>query len=73
MAKKVPGRKKVAALILDRLGQIEDRLESLGDRIGALEQRIDSLASEKVRRDHRDARMEERRISYERRFDMYED
>lgn len=71
MGKKVPGRKKVGALILDQLGRLEDRLEALSDRMGVLEQRIDLLTTQTARRDHRDARMEARR--FERRDDMYED
>ncbi|WP_127091744.1 hypothetical protein [Aquabacter cavernae] len=73
MGKKAPGKKKVGALILDRLAQLDDKLEALAEKIEALEERIDLATLEKTRRDHRDARIEERRIAYERRFDVGED
>ena len=75
MSKKHPSGRKVAKLILDRLDRLDDTLAGVAQRIEALERRIDHLGAEKARRDHRDARMEERRIAHDRprRFDMYED
>ncbi|MEW6256607.1 MAG: hypothetical protein AB1592_11670 [Pseudomonadota bacterium] len=67
------GKKKVAALILDQLQRLEDRLDILTERLETLDERIEALATEKSRRDHRDARMKEHRTQRERRFDMYED
>ncbi|OYY13840.1 MAG: hypothetical protein B7Y70_00835 [Rhizobiales bacterium 35-68-8] len=62
-------------LILDRLDRLDETLAGIAQRIEALEGRLDRLGEEKARRDHRDARMEERRTAFDRqrRFDMYED
>ncbi|MEW6125303.1 MAG: hypothetical protein AB1698_22070 [Pseudomonadota bacterium] len=73
MGKKAAGKMKVGALILDHLARLDDKLDALAGKIEALEERLDHVALEKTRRDHRDARIEERRTAYERRYDVGED